>query len=202
MLKLWLVRHGQTDWNVARLIQGWTDIPLNSTGQKQARALHHYISGIRFHEIFSSDLIRAYETAQILSGNCPEKIKKVEFLRERCFGIAEGRPRSELDTIFTIDPPRSEPKRSVILRGKNFLDMVTSEYSSGRYLCVAHGGLIRAILEYLDVRDEPALTNTSVTVLEQIGQNWIVQCVNWHQHLSEEKNTPTAAYVQTETRVH
>lgn len=103
MLKLWIVRHGQTDWNTRLLIQGWTDIPLNSTGREQARKLHAYISGIRFHRIFSSDLLRAYETAQILSGNRPEQIEKTDSLRERCFGDAEGRPRNELDAIFTSD---------------------------------------------------------------------------------------------------
>jgi uncharacterized phosphatase len=188
-LKLWIVRHGQTDWNTRHLIQGWTDIPLNTAGREQAGKLLEYISGIQMHGIFSSDLARAYETAQILSGNRPDKIRKTEFLRERCFGSAEGRPRTELDTVFMGNPSGSEPKQEVILRGTRFLNLIANEYPRGRYLCVAHGGLIRAILEHLNMNDVPTLSNTSVTVLELVEKHWVVKCVNWHKHLADKTGT-------------
>ncbi len=187
MLTLWIVRHGQTDWNVFRLVQGWTDIPLNTTGREQAIKLKDYITGIRFHKVFSSDLTRAYETAKILVGNNTSNIKTTQALRERCFGLAEGKPRRELETKFANSPPGSESKEDIILRGSQFLDFIAKEYPVGRYLCVAHGGLIRAILEYLDVKDIPTLTNTGVTVIEHLSEKWAVKCVNWHGHLDMER---------------
>jgi len=67
MKNIYLVRHGQTDWNVQERWQGITDNPLNETGRGQAREVAKEVSKIKIDHIFSSDLIRAVETAQIIS---------------------------------------------------------------------------------------------------------------------------------------
>lgn len=64
---LYIVRHGQTDWNVRKIIQGHSDIPLNTEGQEQARVLAESLKNVHFDKIISSDLVRAKRTAEIVA---------------------------------------------------------------------------------------------------------------------------------------
>ena len=89
-MKVYLVRHGQTDWNAARRIQGDTDIPLNERGRAVARATAEGMRDIPVDVMFSSPLIRAYETAQILAEGRGIEIRRDLRLREICFGEYEG----------------------------------------------------------------------------------------------------------------
>ncbi len=66
---IYIVRHGQTDWNVKGIYQGRIDIPLNETGREQARKTKKELEGIKFDKVFSSPLKRALETAQIICNN-------------------------------------------------------------------------------------------------------------------------------------
>ncbi len=84
----YIVRHGQTDWNVQKKIQGHADIPLNDTGRAQAAELSETLGPIAFDYCFSSDLQRAAETALILNRN--SSIQVDQRLRERNFGPWEG----------------------------------------------------------------------------------------------------------------
>lgn len=87
---IYIVRHGQTDWNVKRLIQGHIDIPLNEEGKRQAKKISIELKGITFNKIYSSDLKRAYETAKIIAQDRKLKIVVSEDLRERYFGKFQG----------------------------------------------------------------------------------------------------------------
>ncbi|MEO1173222.1 MAG: histidine phosphatase family protein [Myxococcota bacterium] len=98
MLTVYLARHGQTDWNKAKRLQGWTDIPLNETGRGQAENLARRLSGVPLDSIFTSNLSRARATAGALEGRAPVTID--EGLRERCMGAFEG---------FSVDG--SDPER-------------------------------------------------------------------------------------------
>ena len=86
---LYLVRHGETDWNVKGLLQGHTDIDLNKTGIKQAKELAKKLRRIKFAISFSSDLLRARRTAEIIATEKKIAVKTTTTLRERKFGRFE-----------------------------------------------------------------------------------------------------------------
>ncbi|MCA1978856.1 MAG: histidine phosphatase family protein [Thiobacillus sp.] len=88
--RLCLIRHGETDWNVEKRIQGHTDIPLNTTGRAQALAMAYNAAHHRFAAIYSSDLTRAIETARALAMREEEPVHRLPPLRERHYGIFQG----------------------------------------------------------------------------------------------------------------
>jgi 2,3-bisphosphoglycerate-dependent phosphoglycerate mutase len=89
------IRHGETAWNVAVRIQGYTDIALNARGRDQALRLGAAVGkshkGEPVNAIYSSDLSRAFDTAQAVANNTGLKVKPDVGLRERTFGIFEGK---------------------------------------------------------------------------------------------------------------
>jgi probable phosphoglycerate mutase len=85
-----LIRHGETDWNVSKRIQGQTDIPLNETGVRQALAMAFSAAHHHFNVIFSSDLMRAHETAKMLAERRGLEVRTTPQLRERHYGIFQG----------------------------------------------------------------------------------------------------------------
>ena len=142
---LWLVRHGETDWNADGRFQGWTDVPLNETGRAQAERLGRSLAGHEFDGVWSSDLIRAIETARIAVGE-PTVDRR---LRELDFGDLEGSVWDELDSEIraglkefdSFRSPGGESVATFVARVFGFLD----DLGGGRHVVFAHGGVIRAI---------------------------------------------------------
>jgi broad specificity phosphatase PhoE len=98
---LYLARHGETDWNAVGRWQGHTDVPLNATGEAQARALAEVLRGAGLSMVISSDLARAQETARIVAGRLDVPLAYVDVdLRERSFGPFEGLTREECARLF------------------------------------------------------------------------------------------------------
>lgn len=94
---LCIVRHGETDWNAQGILQGWTDVPLNDLGRQQALDMASNFAGHGIAEIWSSPLVRATETAEIVAAALELPTPRIhEGLKERCFGIFQGVPKSEL----------------------------------------------------------------------------------------------------------
>jgi probable phosphoglycerate mutase len=142
---VWLVRHGETDWNAAGRFQGWTDVPLNETGRAQAYRLGESLARHVFDGVWSSDLVRAIETARIAVGE-PAVDRR---LREMDFGDIEGAIWSELDESIrtglkefdSFRSPGGESASDFVERVFGFLDDLTP----GRHVVFAHGGVIRAV---------------------------------------------------------
>nr|XP_054774283.1 fructose-2,6-bisphosphatase TIGAR-like [Lytechinus pictus] len=122
---LTFVRHGETEYNKKRLLQGQIDIPLNEQGIKQADALGRYLSNERFDRIYSSDLSRCVQTAEGLIKNAavprPNIITDAR-LRERHFGEDEGMPRDARTSRGKKEPNGAETRSQVIDRGLSFFE--------------------------------------------------------------------------------
>ena len=95
-MKLYLIRHGQTDWNIEQRIQGQQDIPLNDTGRAQARCLTQAMKEKKLDAIYTSPQIRAYATAGAVAGNRPIPVVALPWLMEINYGDWEGKTAKEL----------------------------------------------------------------------------------------------------------
>lgn len=152
-MKLYLVRHGQTDWNIDHRLQGHSDIPLNDTGIRQAQELAAELGGKELDVVYSSPLTRARQTADIITDG-KNNIIIDEDLLERSFGELEGKQvdwskiGDDLDRNLNISSYGIEPVNDMLARTKRFLNRVKAENESdAKILIVAHGGLLR-ILHY------------------------------------------------------
>ena len=156
-MKIYLVRHGETDWNQAGLLQGQTDIALNAQGLEQAREAAERLKEVPFELAFCSPLIRAKRTAETIIGDRKITLTTDERLRELNFGPWEG---VDIRTIkdaasqpFTnpgsyIPPEGAESFAQLYKRSGEFVDQVLLPLE-GTYetvLVVAHGGVNRSIL--------------------------------------------------------
>ena len=157
-LRIYLARHGQTDWNAARRLQGQTDIELNATGREQAAKLRDRVQGISLDHVYSSTLRRSRETAEIAHGSVP--LTSLPGLMEQHVGKFEGQVvddqhaeardefqrRSKLSDD-TLDGGESE--NQLLDRVRTTIQSIRGETRSGSILIVGHGGTNRAILRVL-----------------------------------------------------
>jgi probable phosphoglycerate mutase len=144
-----LIRHGQTDWNAQRRLQGSSDIPLNDVGRGQARDAVATLSGYEWDAIVSSPLSRAAETADLIAAGLGLNVaRRVPELTERSFGPAEGmQDGPELDALRTPGGFRgAESEDEAAERGLAALEALAEEFPGRRLLVVAHGTLIRVSL--------------------------------------------------------
>ena len=159
---LYLMRHGQTDWNAEEKVQGWNDTPLNETGAEQARAAAGKLSGEKIETIYASDFKRARKSADIISGILDLPVHYTKRLREMNFGKAEGLKKNDLEAVFPyiyqafndiknperydIGYPGGETTGAVQQRFMKFINKLFGE-GRERVLLVTHGMLIRIFAE-------------------------------------------------------
>ena len=144
-----LVRHGQTDWNAQRRLQGSTDIPLNDVGRGQARDAVATLSGYEWDAIVSSPLSRAAETADLIAAGLGLSVaRRVPELTERSFGPAEGlQAGPELEALRIPGGFRgAESDDAAAARGLAAFEALAEEFAGQRVLVIAHGTLIRLSL--------------------------------------------------------
>lgn len=165
-MELYIVRHGTTDWNAEKRFQGVQDIELNAQGRELAGKLGIRLDNTDFDVIYSSPLIRAYETACLIRGHRNIQIIRHDLLREISFGELEGLPFK--DWMNTEDPRKyffSEPARYVPPKGgeslesacertKKFVKEVIEPLygNKERIMIVAHGALLASLMCYLENR--------------------------------------------------
>ncbi|GAA1728907.1 histidine phosphatase family protein [Microbacterium paludicola] len=170
MTLLALVRHGQTDWNFDRRIQGRTDIPLNDTGRAQALLAAEALRDGGWTRIASSTLQRASETAQIIADSLGlDAPKTYAGLVERDYGIGEGTLVSDFHARYdTGVAPGGETLEELAERVLAALGEVAADSAGEPTIVVAHGGVIRSLLGIATdgalPRPGERIDNASVTV--------------------------------------
>ncbi|BCW80970.1 MULTISPECIES: histidine phosphatase family protein [unclassified Arthrobacter] len=144
-----LVRHGQTDWNAERRLQGSTDIPLNDVGRGQARDAVGILAPYEWDAIVSSPLSRAAETADLIAEGLGLTVaRRVPELTERSFGPAEGMQAGpELEALRVPGGFKgAESEDEAADRGLAALEALAGEFRGQRLLVVTHGTLLRVSL--------------------------------------------------------
>ena len=144
-----LIRHGQTDWNAERRLQGSTDIPLNDVGRGQARDAVAAVSGYEWDAVVSSPLGRAAETADLIAAGLGLSVARhIPELAERSFGEAEGlQAGPELEALRIHGGFQgAETEDAAAFRGLGALEALAEEFRGRRVLVVAHGTLLRLSL--------------------------------------------------------
>jgi len=171
-MKICLVRHGETDWNIKHIFQGAQDIPLNETGISQAARTGEVMRHMHWDAVFSSELSRAYDTGAAISRACgialPTKIKNVQ---ERDFGIydgwpsrGEGKPTAEQ----MANEPTVETRTATADRMEAALLKLCGENYGKDIVLVSHNGALGALLRRLFGQNilMGALKNCSINLLE------------------------------------
>jgi probable phosphoglycerate mutase len=152
------VRHGETAWNVDARIQGQLDVGLNDTGRWQARRVGEALAGEKITAVYSSDLGRAHQTAQSISEVTGVAVVPEEGLRERSFGIFEGKTFDEIretwpdhahnwrKRIPEWEPPEGgESLIQLRERVTRTLQALAARHPGEQIVVVAHGGVLDAI---------------------------------------------------------
>jgi uncharacterized phosphatase len=177
-----LIRHGQTDWNAQRRLQGSTDIPLNDVGRGQARDAVAALSGYEWDAVVSSPLSRAAETADLIAAGLGLTVtRRVPELTERDFGPCEGlQDGPELDALRTPDGFRgAESDDEAAARGLAALEALAEEFGGSRVLVVAHGTLIRLSLSRALGRTLESIDNAVLNLAHHHAvEGWRLEYLN------------------------
>ncbi len=156
MVRLILIRHGKTDYSSQSRYCGFTNPPLNNKGIRQSKKLAAKLKDIRIDKVYSSDLIRAYQTAKIIFKN--NSIEKLADLREMNFGLFEGLKyqdivrkyptlyRDWVDNPEKVKIPNGEGLKHLNRRVKQRLSFILSQNEGETIVFVSHSGPIRVIL--------------------------------------------------------
>lgn len=187
--RICFIRHGETDWNVAKRIQGHTDIPLNETGRAQALAMAFNAAHQRFHAIYSSDLTRALETARALAQREDQMVKLLPQLRERHYGVFQGITAAEgavkypeayahyVARDLEYDFGNGESLRGFAERVADGIDWLLRYHSGQTIAAVSHSGVLdviyrRATGRPLHTPRDFVIPNCALNWFHFDGQGW------------------------------
>ena len=182
-MKLYLIRHGQTDWNVAGKIQGSTDIPLNDMGRRQAACLARGMEKRPVEKVFTSTLSRAYETGLAIGKSQNVPVERLEGLEEVGYGVWEGMTTEEIQEKYPkelelwynspvdVAPPEGESQVQVYDRCGRALETILAK-AQGDVAIVSHGATVVFLLEHLlkdtrkDEDEDIIVGNASISTIE------------------------------------
>jgi len=189
-----LIRHGETDWNGEKRIQGQIDIDLNVRGEAQARAVADGLYGQSFAAIYSSDLLRAWHTARIAATGLGLAVSPAPTLRERHFGVMQGvtasEAREQLPHAHRHHQARTpdydfDSGESLIVfaaRVMSGLDALAERHPGQSVLAFTHGGVLDIVYRAatgraLDAPRDFTLPNAALNWLERDAAGW--RLISW-----------------------
>ncbi len=184
MRTVYLIRHGETDWNKAGRLQGREDIPLNDAGIEQANSIGKLFIDTGISRIISSPLRRAYYTAeiigQIIGITC---IHRLENLVERDYGAASGLLYEERKKLFSSCAPADQESISDLRARvvKAFIE-ITQQFSDLKMIIVSHGAAINSLIAFLTGEQfgtgKTRLVNCSISKLINVDSKWSTEFIN------------------------
>jgi 2,3-bisphosphoglycerate-dependent phosphoglycerate mutase len=178
------IRHGETDWNRIKRIQGHIDIPLSAHGLLQAEQLAARLAHEKIDAVYSSDLQRAQQTARPFADALGLDVRLTEGLRERFYGAFQGHDSDEINEKFPAEyvewqtrdagfapPGDGESQRVFYHRVVHAMEPIVAAHAGGRIACVAHGGVLDCIYRFamklpLQAPREWPLLNCSVNIVD------------------------------------
>lgn len=190
---IYVVRHGETEWNVKKLLQGQLDIPLNETGIRQATKLKEKLKHVQFDIIFSSDLERAVKTVDPIAIEHDLITQTTHILRERDFGRLAGAPvsalnkfKEEFNSLSKEERfrykyyPEIESDEETVSRVITFLREVAVTYPGKTILIATHRGVMYSLLIHLGYMNyyqnsKRPIKNTAYIKLETDGVDFFVK---------------------------
>jgi probable phosphoglycerate mutase len=183
MVRICFVRHGETDWNVELRMQGQIDLALNSRGEAQAAAVGRHFSTLTAAALYSSDLLRARQTAQPIGQALGLTPTLLPALRERHFGRCEGLTFAEIEARYADDaraivsrdpdycsPPNGESRRAHTARILGCVAQLIAGHGGQTLVVVTHGGVLDVI--YRRIFDLPLHTPRQ-HLIPNAGLNWV-----------------------------
>ena len=192
---LYIIRHGETDWNRQARMQGHADEPLNALGREQAAQVAAALASYPLDAIYSSDLSRAFDTARAIAAHHPAvPLHSSALWRERDYGRFQGMTLPEVEAI---NPHAAQQWRTRVVDfapdgGENLLQFqariaqqlqaVAAKHAGEKIAIVCHGGVLDIIWRIVQgvAVDAPrawALPNTGINHLRYAGQTW--QVLDW-----------------------
>ncbi|AST98411.1 histidine phosphatase family protein [Shouchella clausii] len=212
-MKLYMIRHGESEGNRLGKIQGSMDFPLSDLGKKQAQAVAHFCTTLAADYLYTSDLTRAANTAQAISEATQLPSRKWELLREVNLGPLQGLTRSEIAERFpeTTGKPLiasgiegTESALALTERCYSLLSQLKKAHRDDEsVILVSHGGFISCLLMYAIVGEQWAaferpfiIGNTSVTLLEwkEKDERYLLHYTNRTAHLETVRADLTAKH--------
>lgn len=210
-----IIRHGQTDWNKKKRLQGHSDVPLNENGLLQAVTLAQTLKDEPLDAIFSSDLQRAWQTANEIAKCRRLSVHTDCIFRERCYGICEGMMSDEIREAFpesyeawyAADPDhffpdgerKTESPRQFHYRAMNAILNVAATYAGKKVAIVTHFGVIETAYRLaqdipLGIRCRMPVLNTSINRFRFIAGK--LELLKWGEatHLEEAKKPAVDYY--------
>lgn len=202
-MEFYIIRHGETNWNVEGRIQGQTNSRLTEKGGRQAHLTANKLKNMSFEAVYSSDLERAMDTAEILlQFHDYLNMEKDVRLRERLFGDLEGISHESFkndypniyekflsnDAEYRI--PKGESKRDLADRAVDFFEEIAKKHTGeGHVLVVTHGGILNMFVRYIlgmdfGIRRKFSLRNTAVNIVEYKDNDWRLITLGDISHLS------------------
>ncbi|WP_405098067.1 histidine phosphatase family protein [Oceanobacillus sp. FSL H7-0719] len=189
MTKICFVRHGETDWNTAGILQGQHNTSLNAKGQEQAEATGAYLAAQNFDLLITSSLRRAKKTAEIMNKHLQLPILEMDAFMERAFGKAEGLTYEKRERLYSDNNvPGEETETDFYARVVGGFQEITAAYPNKHILLVSHGLVINLILslllnEEIDYK-KTALLNGCINHIHFIDNTWQIKSINEVSHLN------------------
>ncbi|MCQ2195389.1 MAG: histidine phosphatase family protein [Paludibacteraceae bacterium] len=201
MVKLFLTRHGQTEWNVEKRMQGQMDSNLTDLGRKQAEALGKRLADEKIDVIYSSPLGRALDTAKLIRGNRTIEILTDEGLMELYLGPWQGRLLSEVSEEFPTQTENfwkhpklyertdAESYFQLLERASNAIARIAEKEKGKNVLIVTHGIVLKTLRAYFQYQGIDEIANypksplsTALSIVEQKDGRWNIRLWNDTAH--------------------